>query len=244
MNFKTAFKDIIDVENITTYSFGASENDFTPERILFAGGGNKFSALCGFSFKLLKQDTEKVASTIAPDTELKSFDFEGLKILYCPKMRSKIFRKDPVARHKWFAMGIISKDRWQVLSKEDLKNTTGFDIDLFFQTDFFKKNVEKFKKLITHGLLESKKVAVKHSNVNVAIKTMEEAWEIIGNCAFEDKTYALQDFSVNNVIAKLTDKTKTRTPEQEKIVAKKMEIFMRNQALRDQKHYGANYRRK
>ena len=112
-------------------------------QLRYAGGGNKFSSLCGFMF----------------DTAAEGAEFPRFMISFVCKLRSKIYRQQQHNPSQWFIFRRINKNRVDVLDKKALLVNYGFDIDKFFDSDLFKSSIPKFEKCLKKGLEDAESFA-------------------------------------------------------------------------------------
>lgn len=112
-------------------------------QLRYAGGGNKFSSLCGFMF----------------DTAAEGAEFPRFMISFVCKLRSKIYRQQQHNPSQWFIFRRINKNRVDVLDKKALLVNYGFDIDKFFDSDLFKTSIPKFEKCLKKGLKDAETFA-------------------------------------------------------------------------------------
>lgn len=112
-------------------------------QLRYAGGGNKFSSLCGFMF----------------DTAAEGAEFPRFMISFVCKLRSKIYRQQQHNPSQWFIFRRINKNRVDVLDKKALLVNYGFDIDKFFDSDLFKTSIPKFEKCLKKGLEDAESFA-------------------------------------------------------------------------------------
>lgn len=226
INFKEEFANVVDVESFKKYSFGSTPVN-SLNRIKFCGGANKFSSLCGFHFKLKQQNEKNIAQIIDRSKTIKAFTFEDLRIVFCAKLRSKIYRQAIYNPSEWFIFGKISNDRIQVLSREDCLYATstdedysnGFDIEKFFETDLFETYVQKFTHVVKIGLKSSAAFIDKINNdiknhvskyethevidIDRYLRAIRESIPLIGSKNYMDKTFVLQDLDIKNVLSEL-----------------------------------------
>ena len=106
-----------------------------------AGGGNKFSRLCGFIFES--------ANSKNP--------YPRFSVAFVCKLRSKIYHQQQTNPSQWFIFKLIDKNRVDVLDKKSLEINYGFDIDKFFQSDLFKKCLPRFEQTIGKGMKDAEK---------------------------------------------------------------------------------------
>lgn len=112
-------------------------------QLRYAGGGNKFSSLCGFMF----------------DTAAEGAEFPRFMVSFVCKLRSKIYRQQQHNPSQWFIFRRINKSRVDVLDKKALLVNYGFDIDKFFDSDLFKTSIPKFEKCLKKGLQDAEAFA-------------------------------------------------------------------------------------
>lgn len=182
IDFKEAFKDIVDVDDVEIFWFG-DKTPLTMEDLAFAAGERRDSALCGFKFK----------SKINPA-------YTDLEIVFCCKLRSKIYRRAPQNPSQWFAfLKMPEKHQLQVLSKDDLMLATDFDIDKFFSTQYFLRNAGRFTSEVKNSLSKIPEISdpgplnIRPSNLNknYYTKAIKEAIPLITTPRFNNKTFPL-----------------------------------------------------
>lgn len=117
-------------------------------QLRYAGGGNKFSSLCGFMF----------------DTAAEGAEFPRFMISFVCKLRSKIYRQQQHNPSQWFIFRRINKNRVDVLDKKALLVNYGFDIDKFFDSDLFKSSIPKFEKCLKKGITDAETFAKKQKD--------------------------------------------------------------------------------
>ena len=188
VKFKEEFKDIVDVDKVSAFCFGAKD-DITPESIAKAGGASKFSALCGFRF----------ISKVNP-----TYNHGELRLVFVAKLRSKIYHQANQNPSQWFMFLKTGRNTIEVLDKESCKIAFDFDVDKFFDSDIFLKYAPIFKKLVQKGLNVALDV-IENTDLNQKIpgtsdtvrmlpryiKAIEESIPIIQSGKFNDKKYTL-----------------------------------------------------
>lgn len=97
--------------------------------------GAKHSSLCGFKF----------LSKLPADPRT-------FGIVYCPKLASSIGRTQRSGMSGWYCWQFVSIGNIMVLSKEDMLNRYGFNVDKFFQSDSFEKMLPILKRQIIGGI--------------------------------------------------------------------------------------------
>lgn len=116
------------------YTFGAEPVTQFKE-LVFAAGGNKFSSLCGFRF-----------TSNAP------VEYKDFFIAFVCKLRSKIYRQADANPSQWFILKKISGKEIHCMDKSSILMQYNFDVDKFFESDYFQKTVSAFKTKILKGL--------------------------------------------------------------------------------------------
>lgn len=173
------------------------------EQLRYAGGGNKFSSLCGFMFDSANEGTE----------------FPRFMISFVCKLRSKIYRQQKTNPSQWFIFRRINHSRVDVLDKKALAVNYGFDIDKFFDSDFFKACLPKFEKCLKKGLADAETFAQsaqgeKNKNeVERYIRAINEAIPLMLNSkVLNDKYYQLNDLTALDkaVSAAVSDEVKQK----------------------------------
>lgn len=186
INFSEEFKDIVDVSKVQCFCFGFKD-EISPKKLTFAGGGSKFSRLCGFKFY----------SKVNP--KYKNGEF---MIVFCAKLRSKIYHQANQNPSQWFAFLKTEKQTIEVLDKRFCMLAFDFDVDKFFDTDIFAHAVKRFDSHIKNGLAKAnqmisnlnKEEAEGHTEYEYLpryVKAISEALPLIGNPKFNDKKYTL-----------------------------------------------------
>jgi hypothetical protein len=219
INFRETFKDSVDVTKVSAFCFGNS-SEITPLQLMFHGGGSKFSSLCGFKFD---------------SKTLPKYGHGEFMIVFCAKLRSKIYHDAGRNPSQWFAWLRINKEHAVVLDKETCLKAFNFNIDKFFDSDLFQKYSKKFQETCTKGLSFAEKTVKKYADKHGYIPgtTIEFAWlpryveaikeaiPLITSTTFMDKRYNLR---------KYTDKPKLgkeKTDKQVKDISKKFNRFDR-----------------
>lgn len=122
------------VESKELQSFGDKPIESFKE-LVYVAGGNKLSNLCKFKFV-----------SKAP-TAYKEFC-----IAFVCKIRSKIYHQQHTNPSQWFIFKVISDKEIHCLSKKDLLDSYGFDIEKFYKSDYFAEGLAYFEKSIEHGI--------------------------------------------------------------------------------------------
>lgn len=194
-SFKRDWLETGIIDSVRTYCFGKLPI-VNLRQIRAAAGALKGTFICGFTFK----------SKCNP--QLPEF-----KLIFCPKPRSKIYRKDGITRSRWYGMQMLrNATQYNVLNKEFIYKLYSFDIDRFFECPEFKTCCDVFKKNIMEGYKECKKFAQRYKynikrsvgkntkeeddgNIDEWLVTIKEAADIIGSydTMYEDKTYFYND---------------------------------------------------
>lgn len=153
-------------------------------QLRYAGGGNKFSSLCGFMF----------------DTAAEGAQFPRFMISFVCKLRSKIYRQQQHNPSQWFIFRRINKNRVDVLDKKALLVNYGFDIDKFFDSDLFKASIPKFEKCLKKGLEDANAFAANQKDDTIKkectryIKAISEALPVMTQSKrVNDKYFQLND---------------------------------------------------
>ena len=157
--------------------------------LAFASGARKFSCLCGFMF-----------TTAAENAEYKTFT-----IAFVSKLRSKIYRQANTNPSQWFIFKKIDAARVDVLDKQALLVNYGFDIDKFFDSDYFKKSLPQFQKYLKQGLADADAFQQKLEDegntsdaklARVYINAIREALPLIKSIRCNDKYWKLIDYDM------------------------------------------------
>ena len=182
LSFKREFMDAGIVSSAKFWAFG-KDPVVSPLQVKFAAGGNKFSCCAAYAFTCPKNEK-----------------FPDLKVVFCAKLHSKIFRRDPSNLSRWYIWQPIGKSGCMVLSADDAREQYGFDIFKFFKTSEFKRGQAEIKRLIEVGLKGAKKLYKEIGKEDLDeystfVKSLEEAKEIVDDVpSFEDKSYRLVDY--------------------------------------------------
>ena len=182
LSFKKEFLDAGIVKDVKAWAFGSTPV-VSPLQVGFAAGNNKFSMCAAFSFTSLKNDK-----------------FPTFKVVFCAKLHSKIFRRDPANRSSWYIWQPIGKSGCIVLDTDKCEEEYGFDFYKFIKTSEFKKAQKIFQKNILNGITEAKKLKdelpkEKQEEYDTYIKSLEEASTIITEIPdVNENTFKLIDF--------------------------------------------------
>lgn len=190
IRFKEEFADIVNVDKISAFCFGAKD-EITIDGLIQAGSGSKFSTLCGIKF----------CSKVNPTYRNGEF-----KIVFCVKNRSKIFRQTSQNPSQWFAFLQVGKNHVEVLDKRNCKLAFDFDVDKFLDSDLFQKFSEKFAGIVENGVRSAKDLVKGFDGLNGlipgtehtyeslpgCIKAIEDSIPLITNQRFNDKHYTLK----------------------------------------------------
>lgn len=120
------------------------------KELQYSCGFDKLGFLCGFKF----------VSSFQGQVGKKFF------VVFVPKLKSHIMRQQARGRSSWYIWEWLSNTEVNVLSKDAALRKFGFDIDLFFNSDFFKDSVPRFLKIVKQSLAQ---------DVPQKIKMAEEA---------------------------------------------------------------------
>lgn len=196
------------VEKKQLFSFGAAPLT-NLKALVFAAGGHKFSALCGFNF------------TTKADVEFKRFT-----VAFVCKIRSKFYHNATNNPSQWYIFKQISPKELHCLTKEQLLMQYGFNIDKFFDSDYFQKSITTFKSLIKKGIsqyvpqyvsqhgeeLASAALTCADSGTHILVKdavkryvnAIEESLAYLNSAQCNNKFYKLIDYDTyveNEVVA-------------------------------------------
>ena len=181
-SFKENFIDTGLIKDIKAWCFG-KDPIVSPIQVAFSAGAKMFSSCAVFSF-------------ICPKIK----EHNVFKIVFCAKLHSKIFRKDPTNRSCWYIWQPIGSSGCLVLDIDKFEKMTGIDVYKFTRTDFFKKAQKIFKQLIDKGISKAieLRAEVKHEDENeyeTYIQSLKEASEIVTQLPeFNDKSYKLINY--------------------------------------------------
>ena len=182
LSFKREFLDTGIITSAKFWCFG-KEPVVSPLQVKYAAGGNKFSCTAAYAF-----------------TSGKNEKFPNFKVVFCSKLHSKVFRRDPNNLSRWYIWQPIGGSGCLVLSDEDAQEAYEFDIYKFFKTSDFKKGQSTIKRYMEKGIAEAKRLykEVGKEGANeyaTFIESLEEAKELVDDVpSFEDKSYKLIDF--------------------------------------------------
>lgn len=192
-NFKEEFKDVVDVDKVGVFSFGGSSTEEVDlKKLMFAAGANMFSSCCGFKF----------ISKVNP-----TYNHGEFRIVFCVKLRSKIGGNTAsIIPSKWFAWIRINNNHVEVLDKEKCMQAFDFDVDKFFETDFFRAWAKKFEFFVKRGLKMWNTWLKQHPDMKKNnsmddhfydypryVKSISDSIPLISSPVFNDKTFTLRD---------------------------------------------------
>lgn len=182
LSFKKEFIDTGIVTSVSTWCFG-KDPVVSPIQVGYAAGANKFSICAGYTF-----------------TCPKAKDFNTLKVVYCAKLHSKIFRQDPSNRSRWYMWQQIGKSGCIVLDSDQCEDIFGFDIYKFIKTAEFKKGQQYFAATLNKGISAANKIRDQidkdnRNEIDTWISSLKEAVKIITEAPDINETeYKLIDF--------------------------------------------------
>ena len=165
-SFKEKFIDTKIVDKVSWTCFGAFPI-VNPIQVEFAAGSKMHSFTAGITFH-------------SPTNE----KFPNFKIVFCAKLHSKIFRRDPSNRSHWYIWQPVGRSGALVIDSDKCEKEYGFDVYAFFRTKEFKEVQKKMKSYIQKGITAAKALAKdvekeKQNDYNQCIKSLEEAAEIV-----------------------------------------------------------------
>ena len=192
-NFNEDFKDVVDVSDNEVLCFGQS-NDINAETIKKFGGYSRDSYLCYIRF------TSKV-------NKVNNRFF----LAYQVKANSSRFRAKEANQSKWF---LVFKDKeggdgnLEILDRAYARLVFDFDVDKFFQTDYFKKCIKLFKETVSKGFEKAKEMVTKDSklkaDVGICVNAIEKGInDLDKDPVFEDgrRTYSKKEEDPNKKYA-------------------------------------------
>lgn len=181
-SFKEQFIDTGLIKDISAWCFG-KDPIVSPVQVAFAAGAKMFSMCAAFSFTCPKVKENNV-----------------FKFVFCAKLHSKIYRKDPTNRSSWYIWQPIGKSGCIVLDSDKFEEMTGVDIYKFVKTDFFKQAQRIFQKILKKGILASEDLRKDvpeedHNEFNTYLKSLEEASQIVTEIPdIMEKTFKLINY--------------------------------------------------
>ena len=122
------------------------------------------------------------------------------KFVFCAKLHSKIYRKDPANRSSWFIWQPIGKSGCLVLDTEKFEEMTGVNMYAVTRTPEFKRLQQQFKTVLQKGIdgaigLRKEISRENEEEYETYIKSLEEAKEIITQFpVIMDKSYKLVNY--------------------------------------------------
>jgi len=182
LSFKEQFIDTGLIKDIKAWCFG-KDPVVSPIQVAFAAGAKMFSVTAAFSF-----------------TCPKAKEHNQFKIVFCAKLHSKIFRKDPTNRSSWFVWQPIGNSGCLVLDSDKFEEMTGVDVYKFIRTDLFKNAQKIFKQLIEKGIssaieLRSEVKPEDENEYETYVQSLKEAAEIVTQFPeFMEKSYKLINY--------------------------------------------------
>lgn len=132
----TLGKVVSDKKLICTLGVAPIQN--IESELQYSCGFDKLGFLCGFKF----------ISNFQNMVGKKFF------VVFVPKLKSHIMRQQIRGRSSWYIWEWVNSTEVNVLSKDAALNKFGFDIDLFFASDFFKAAIPRFLKTVKKALAQ------------------------------------------------------------------------------------------
>ena len=182
LSLKRDFVDKGLMKDLKAWCFG-KDPVVSPIQVAFAAGAKMFSVCAAITFTCPKVEQNNV-----------------FKLVFCAKLHSKIFRKDPTNRSSWFIWQPIGKSGCMVWDTDKFESMTGIKIYDVVRTPEFKQLQQTFKKILAKGIDEAaalrKDVSREDEDeYSTYIKSLQEAQEIIGQMpVIMDKSYKLVDY--------------------------------------------------
>lgn len=181
-SLKKQFIDTGLIKDIKVWCFG-KDPVVSPVQVAFAAGAKMFSICAGLTF-------------VCPKVK----ENNTFKFVFCAKLHSKIYRKDPANRTAWYIWQPIGKSGCLVLDTDKFKELTGVNIYDFTRTNEFKNLQQQFKKVLQKGIdaaieLTPEVPKDEENDYRSYIKSLEEAEEIITQYPdVMDKSYKLINY--------------------------------------------------
>lgn len=182
LSFKKEFQDTGIVTDIKSWCFG-KDPIVSPQQVIFAGGGNKFSLCAGYTM-----------------TCPKNKKYPTLKIVFCAKLRSHIFHKDPGSLSRWYLWQPLGNSGCLVMDSDKCEEEYGFDFYKFYKTELFKNGQEVFSRTIAKGIQGASRLYGKmdkedQSNFQKYIDALSEARDLVLDVPeLYDRSYPLVDY--------------------------------------------------
>lgn len=182
LSFKQEFQDTGIVTDIKSWCFG-KDPIVSPQQVIFAGGGNKFSFCAGYTM-----------------TCPKNKKYPTLKVVFCAKLRSHIFHRDPGNLSRWYLWQPLGNSGCLVMDTDKCEKEYGFDFYKFYRTGLFKKGQEVFSRTIANGIRGASKLYGEmdkedQSNFQKYIDSLSEARDIVTQTPeVNEKSYSLIDY--------------------------------------------------
>ena len=172
--------------------------------LIFAGGGNKFSSLCGLKFEVISSEDEekpevdqsaddKAAQQNAKNVEANANAEGQFEICFVAKLRSKIYRRAPQNPSQWYIFRRVDDKTVYVLDKKTTKLMYNFDVDKFFDSDLFKQASGKFLQILTAGVPKLYELYDDPEDGQY-IKAIENSLPLIAKPTVQNRTFKLIDF--------------------------------------------------
>ena len=215
-SFNEDFKDIVDVGQKEVNCFGGEGPVEDFETIKNYGGFYRGKYLCYIKF----------VSKVNPVNKNFCLALEA-------KANSSRFRAKTANQSKWFLVfrDVENKyDDLQILDREYANLVFGFDVDKFFETDYFKSCVEIFKKTISKAipqateLIQGQKATAESIQASNCLRAIQRGLDDLDKPpVFEDgrRTYTTHEEDPNKKYGAFNKDT--------------LETVLRNQAAREEK---------
>lgn len=184
LSFKELFLDTGLITKPHAWCFG-QDPIVSPIQVAFAAGSKMFSLCAGYTFT-------------CPNSKDK--DHNVYKVVFCAKLHSKIYRKDPSNRSSWFIWQPIGTSGCIVLDSDKFEEMTGVDVYKFVKTDIFRNGQKLFKNILAKGIAAAKELKKEvpreeQDQYDTYIKSLEEASGIITEVPdVNEKSYKLINY--------------------------------------------------
>lgn len=188
-------KDFIDAGLMTPPKIWCFGKDpiVSPIQVAFAAGAKMFSICAGMTFSCPKVKENNV-----------------FKFVFCAKLHSKIYRRDPSNRSSWYIWQPIGNSGCLVLDTDKFEAMTGINMYHLVRTPEFKGLQQTFKKVLHKGIdgaIELRR-EIPHEDEDqyeTYIKSLQEAETIITQFpVIMDKSFKLINYD------KFTDELKRK----------------------------------
>lgn len=184
--FKELFIDTGLIQGkVTSWCFG-KDPVTEPYQTALAAGGNKYSLTASISFKSKSSVSQNKIG--------------NYKIVFCAKLRSKIYRQDQNNESRWYIWETFGDSGCVVVAPSLFEEKTGINVYELAKTREFIDLQQKFKKCLKNGIKQAetlkKTLSEKEKPVyDTYLKSLNEVSEIIYRAPkFMEKTYILTNY--------------------------------------------------